>query len=158
MSGGLRYNEGKIEVHLLPPEYFAQISIDNPYNFSVSILMHTFALWFNEDGPTKYLRNLLDSLEDKCCIGANEIAQVLNNGSKKYEPRNWEKGMSWTHCYNSAMRHFIEMHENGIDAVDTESDLPHAAHAACNIMFLLTYMHRFPELDDRPKLEVKDVK
>ena len=155
MSGGLRYNKGKTVLHLLPLEYFSDIEIIPGKNIARRI-SYMLVNWYMDDGSTRCLKQVLNMLEDECGIGAVEIAKVLNAGSEKYEPRNWEKGMSWTVCYDCALRHLNKMHLESLTADDDDSGLPHAAHAACNVLFLLTYMHRFPELDDRPKLEVKD--
>ena len=35
------------------------------------------------------------------------LAAVLTYGAKKYEDRNWEKGMSWGRVYGALMRHLF---------------------------------------------------
>ena len=151
MSGGLRYNKGKVDMSLMPIEYFS-INISDSVSQKISYdLCHWFTTGTNEFA----LHDILNNLRKVHSIGALEISEVLNNGLKKYDARNWEKGMSWVTCYVSAQRHLDKMNKLGSKAIDDESKLKHIAHVACNIMFLLVYSTRFPELDDRPKQEEK---
>lgn len=76
------------------------------------------------------------------------LAHVMTKGAEKYEPRNWEKGMEWSKCYASLMRH-VQAWYAGEDT-DQESGLPHMAHAAWNALALVTYAADHPEYDDRP--------
>jgi hypothetical protein len=76
-----------------------------------------------------------------------ELVKVFTEGSKKYEDRNWEKGMKWSAMLASLKRH-IAAFERGED-FDAESGLNHMAHAAWNAMGLVTYSKYHPELDDR---------
>lgn len=76
------------------------------------------------------------------------LVEVLTKGAEKYEDRNWERGMNWSTCYASMMRH-IQAWWEGND-IDPESGLPHMAHAAWNALALVEYMTTHPELDDRP--------
>lgn len=79
-----------------------------------------------------------------------EIAKVMTYGAIKYEPRNWEKGMSWSRVFASMQRH-LSAWFHGND-VDYESKMSHLAHAACGIMYLLAFECRENGIDDRPKL------
>jgi len=79
-----------------------------------------------------------------------EIAKVMTYGAIKYEPRNWEKGMSWSRVFASMQRHLSSwFHGND---VDYESGMSHLAHAACCVMYLLAFECRENGIDDRPKL------
>lgn len=84
---------------------------------------------------------------------AQEVVNVLDMGAEKYSERNWEKGMKWSRCYDSAQRHlysWFQKRENN----DKESGLNHLAHAAWNILVLLAYQLRggkHLENDDRPQ-------
>lgn len=61
---------------------------------------------------------------------------------------NWYKGMDWSRCFNSLQRHLFAYWKG--EDLDKESGLPHLAHAACNIIFLLDYQLRgLKEYDDR---------
>lgn len=77
-----------------------------------------------------------------------DISEVLTFGAKKYEPRNWEKGIHWSRVYGAAMRHLLAWW--GGEDRDPETGLSHLAHAGCCITFLLEYLRTHPELDDRP--------
>lgn len=77
-----------------------------------------------------------------------EAAKALEFGAKKYGEHNWRKGLNWSRCIGSLLRH-IYAFMSGEDN-DQESGLPHLSHAMCNIMFLIEYTRSKPELDDRP--------
>ncbi len=78
------------------------------------------------------------------------LAHWLTIGAKKYEDRNWEKGIPITRCLDSLLRH-VEAYLAGEDNED------HLAAAMCNVMFILHYEEMIrrgvlpAELDDRPR-------
>lgn len=76
-----------------------------------------------------------------------EVSRVLAYGAAKYSDHNWREGLAWSRVIGAALRHLTAFND-GID-IDPETGLSHAAHAACNLMFLLDYMKSHPELDDR---------
>jgi hypothetical protein len=78
-----------------------------------------------------------------------EVAEVLTYGLKKYEDRNWERGIAWNRIFGSVQRHLWAFW-SGEDK-DKESGLSHLAHAIVNCMFLLEYEKTHPELDNRVK-------
>lgn len=79
----------------------------------------------------------------------NEIAKVLTFGAAKYEDRNWERGMKWGRPFGALMRHMWAWWQG--EDKDPETGLSHLAHAACCILFLLSYELRKAGEDDRPK-------
>lgn len=79
------------------------------------------------------------------------LARVLTYGARKYDSRNWERGLEWSRPYGAAMRHLLAWW--GGEDIDPESGLPHLEHALCNLAFLREYMDTHPELDDRPRME-----
>lgn len=79
----------------------------------------------------------------------NEIAKVLTFGAAKYEDRNWERGMKWGRPFGALMRHMWAWWQG--EDKDPETGLSHLAHAACCILFLLSYELRKTGEDDRPK-------
>lgn len=78
-----------------------------------------------------------------------EVAQVMTFGATKYGDRNWELGFKWTRLIGSTLRHLFAW-SRGEDK-DPESGLNHMAHAACNVLFLLTFVVRGVGDDDRAK-------
>lgn len=74
-------------------------------------------------------------------------------GAKKYAPRNWEKGMSYTETYEALMRHLQKWYageETEVDPVTGEEFLHLTAvfwNAAALLTFTIRGMDRF---DDRP--------
>jgi hypothetical protein len=83
-----------------------------------------------------------------------ELGKVLTRGAKKYAPRNWEKGLTFSSTYDSLQRHLTKWW--GGEENDDESGLHHLTHALCNVVFLLTFVRRIDKgklpktLDDRP--------
>ena len=76
-----------------------------------------------------------------------QLAKVFTEGAKKYEPRNWEKGMAWSKVLASLKRH-IAAWENGEDN-DKETGCYHMAHAAWIALALVSYYKMAPQFDDR---------
>lgn len=65
-----------------------------------------------------------------------DVVDVLTYGAKKYAPENWRKVADWKPRYlAAALRHLVAWH--GGERKDAESGLPHLAHAACCVLFLL---------------------
>jgi hypothetical protein len=87
------------------------------------------------------------------------VGAVLTSGAKKYDDRNWEKGMKWSRYFGAAMRHIwcwwggnIPTNKNFLfGTLDEETKYSHLWHAATCIAFLITYEERSVGEDDRPK-------
>ena len=78
------------------------------------------------------------------------IARVLTFGAKKYDSRNWEKGMNWDRLYGAVQRHLTAWHQR--EEGDPETGMSHLWHAGCCIMFLIAYELRGVGTDDRPNI------
>lgn len=76
-----------------------------------------------------------------------ELVKVYTFGAQKYADRNWEKGMSYSRCLGSLFRHTVSWIRG--EKTDKESGLHHLAHAAWNVIALLTYDIRKVGKDDR---------
>ena len=64
------------------------------------------------------------------------LGKVLTFGAEKYEPWGWQNvPEAHERYYGAALRHLLAW-ANG-NSIDSESGLPHLAHALCNIVFLL---------------------
>lgn len=74
------------------------------------------------------------------------VSAVLAYGAKKYAAHNWRKGLGRARLCGAALRHVFS-YLRGVDN-DPESGLPHLAHAACCILFALTF-HLEGTHDDR---------
>lgn len=64
------------------------------------------------------------------------VGEVLRFGAEKYAEDSWKGVPEAQRRYLAAARRHINAHQRG-ERLDTESGLPHLAHAACNIMFVL---------------------
>lgn len=98
-NGGLRYDDGKPRIDLIPPEFVFGLS------------------------------------------------DVLTQGAQKYAERNWERGMDYSRCFGSLMRHAWKFWLG--EDVDAESGYHHMLHVAWNAMALFTYATRGIGVDDR---------
>lgn len=76
------------------------------------------------------------------------LADVLTFGAKKYDDRNWERGMPWGQVFGALMRHLWAWWSR--DSVDAETGKSHLWHAACCLMFLIAFENRKAGQDDRP--------
>lgn len=64
------------------------------------------------------------------------VVKVLTFGARKYAPDNWRKVPdARPRYYAASMRHLAAWWEG--EERDPESGLPHLAHAACCLLFLL---------------------
>lgn len=77
------------------------------------------------------------------------VAKAFTYGAKKYSPDNFREGMSARRLLNAMERHML-LEKAGVEK-DTESGLPHWAHAAASLaMYVFVIKHR-KHLDDRYK-------
>lgn len=70
------------------------------------------------------------------------LGEVLTYGAKKYDDRNWEKGMKWSRVYGAALRHLNAWADFNQTDYDEETKLSHLKHALTCIAFLVTYEER----------------
>lgn len=65
-----------------------------------------------------------------------QIVQVLEFGAKKYKEDNWQTVPdAQRRYYDAAIRHLTAWWDG--EKLDSESNMPHLAHAACCVIFLL---------------------
>lgn len=84
----------------------------------------------NDEGKLKYSLLPYYSL--------HKVIEVLMFGEQKYARDNWKEVKDpKTRYFDAAMRHLIQWKEG--EAVDSESKLPHLAHATCCLLFLLFF-------------------
>lgn len=80
-----------------------------------------------------------------------DVTRVLQHGASKYGRHNWRRGMEWSRYYSAALRHLLAWNEG--EDNDEESGLPHLAHAACSLLFLLEFAYYEHGVDNRHKVE-----
>ena len=74
----------------------------------------------------------MDLLFEGCPNALKAVGEVLTFGAQKYEAHSWQKVAGGPTRYKAALiRHLLE------EGNDSESGLPHLAHAACNALFIL---------------------
>lgn len=76
-----------------------------------------------------------------------KVGKIMTLGASKYTEDNWTKGMSWRRLSGAALRHLFSWIRG--QSIDSESQESHLAHAACCILFLLTYEIHGLGTDDR---------
>ena len=77
------------------------------------------------------------------------VAEILDFGSKKYAPRNWENGINYSRVYRAAIGHLMDWFMR--KGPDAETGKSHLWHAACCVMFLVCYEEwSYDAFDDRP--------
>lgn len=77
------------------------------------------------------------------------MAMVMKLGAKKYGPYNWRKNAVRRTVYlEAAMRHILSSLDG--EDVDSESGVPHEAHAAACMAIVLDAMVTGNMVDDRP--------
>lgn len=90
-------------------------------------------------------KNRLELIPPEAIWGLGEI---LTFGAKKYDDRNWEKGMKWSRIFGAAMRHMWQWWWT--KKPDPETGYSHLKHALCCVAFLVAYEERKVGEDDRP--------
>lgn len=73
-------------------------------------------------------------------LGLRLVAPVWQSGAEKYAPMDWREGQSFSSLIDCAMRHMLAVVDGGPLARDPESGHYHAAHAAWNLLTLLTFV------------------
>lgn len=74
------------------------------------------------------------------------LAQTCEDGARKYNDRNWEKGCPFSDCLNHV---FIHLN----DYLSGKQDEDHLAHALWNIHALIHFEETKPWLNDLPWYE-----
>jgi len=76
-----------------------------------------------------------------------EVASVLAMGAEKYSAHNWRGGFAYSRLIAAALRHVFSW--VGGENTDPESGKSHLAHAACCLLFLITFEVTKTGTDDR---------
>lgn len=129
-EGALRFDSDKPKFHLLPQSYLEHLA--------PQLQGDPMLLWF-------YQRK---SVLQKS-LRMPDVLAVLDKGAAKYGKHNYVKGMLYSRVFDAYIRHRIFYPS----ANDEETGLPHASHAACNILMAQVYElegYDNGEFDDRP--------
>jgi hypothetical protein len=77
-----------------------------------------------------------------------KVAEVYTIGAKKYDDRNWEKGIKWGRIFAAMLRHAWNWWCG--EKLDPEDGQHHLASVAWCALTLMEFEETHPELDDRP--------
>ena len=83
-----------------------------------------------------------------------QVVEVLEFGAKKHGVENWKQHPPMMY-YDAAMRH-LDQWRNGVHA-DAETGLPHLAHAATNLLFMLSLTTGHGEPRANPSADVDNL-
>lgn len=87
-------------------------------------------------GPGKKFDNGKRPFDLLPVVATEHVVDVLGYGASKYGPENWRNLEDpMRRYYAAALRHLFAWKRG--EVYDPESGLPHLAHAACGLMFLL---------------------
>lgn len=78
----------------------------------------------------------MDLLLDGCPNALLRISDVLTFGAQKYVAHSWHTVAEGKSRYKAALLRHLTAHALG-ETLDSESGLPHLAHAACCALFIL---------------------
>lgn len=145
-GSGARKNEGKPRLDLIPLRLWAFVWKEDIEKLPAQVGEAIGHLVYFQEG------NDQEIFEAVSCLPSvtQDAARVLEYGLIKYTAWNWAKGMPWSVCFGSAMRHLESILKNGIDSVDVESGQKHIGHFLCNLLFLAHYTNVYRAGDDRP--------
>jgi len=130
---GLRFNNGKLPINLIPNstiEGIAQVLAYGANKYTVTYL---------RDKKT----NEIIRFEKGVVDNPDYICEVVSGAD------NWRNGMPWTEVLNSLERHLLEI-KKGYD-YDEESTLLHIDHLLTNAAFIKEYYKIHPNFDNRKK-------
>lgn len=82
-------------------------------------------------------------------VAIEQLGKVLAYGATKYAPNQWRGGMAWSRMLGALLRHTFAFMKG--EDMDSESGLPHLAHAMCCAMMALEYQMLKNGTDDRYK-------
>ena len=152
-SGAVRdIQEGKGRCDLLPLEeigFFLVMRL--PENDGAYLILSKIDRFIHY-GDIKCIHSAISQfLEErnwKVTTALLEVSKHYEEGAKKYEERNWEKGIP-CHCYvDSAVRHLFKWY-------DKWEDEPHDRAFLWNMFCLLWTVRNKPELNDLPYTQMK---
>ena len=145
-SGAVRdIAEGKGRCDLLPLSLVGDIIKDNLLLDRIEEYIRTG----DRDSLTTVIEIFSNKYFGNIHTAILEVAKHYEAGAKKYDERNWEKGIP-LHCYiDSAVRHYLK-HLRG------DVDEPHDRAFLWNLLGALWTEENYPELNDLPFAKDKE--
>lgn len=151
--------DGKVDLTLLPPNFFDECTTKEPLLKSpIHVVQHLQQFYMRTFDDLHHIKLSIANLYGITHEGNHpnfdftfEVAKVMEFGAykKNYGRENWAKGGSFTKLIAACQRHLLKW---SVNPLDEETGLNHLAHAMCNICFLQYYQSR-PDLvalyDDR---------
>lgn len=144
-SGAVRdMQEGKGRCDLLPLGILGRI-----YRMVFLLYMDSYL----RTGDLAYLKAALEEIRAHEELSASammlELARHYEEGAKKYDERNWEKGIPLHSFIDSAVRHYLKLWSQ-------EDDENHFIACAWNIVGAMWTHENKPDMIDLPFLFVKE--
>lgn len=143
--------EGKGRCDLLPLETIAnyideRVPSDCGNVKFVGMVLRSLSKYIYSGDVKEIYRSItafLDAVGWSTIDGLLEVSKHYEEGAKKYEERNWERGIP-THCYmDSGIRHFLKWYGKW-------NDEPHDRAFLWNMFGLLWTVENKPEINDLP--------
>lgn len=144
-SGAVRdIADGKGRCDLLPLDVIGKMFGDD-----ILLNIHTYMSTGDEYYIFKAVHLFIHNIYKSPHNALLEVAKQYEDGAKKYDDRNWEKGINM-HCYiDSGVRHYLKFMRG-------DTDEPHDRAFLWNMYGLVwTQWHR-PEMNDLPFNKVSD--
>ena len=131
-------NEGRGRCDLLPLDVIAHITDDDILPW-LNIYVTEGKIFALKEAVRIFVRNYMGCLETALL----EVSKHFEDGAKKYDERNWQKGIP-LHCYiDSAVRHYLKYRRG-------DRDEPHDRAFLWNILCAIwTHLNK-PEMIDLP--------
>lgn len=144
-SGAVRdIAEGKGRCDLLPLEIIAYVTNNATEEYYILRDIGNFMKSGDSSWILRAISNFISvRYDDSFETAILELAKHYEAGAKKYDERNWEKGIP-CHCYvDSGVRHLLKYYRG-------DDDEPHDRAFLWNMFGLLWTMRNIPNMNDLP--------
>lgn len=150
-SGAVRdVAEGKGRCDLLPLTVVAKILHTHGGDYLPLLFISQYIRTGNQDHLLRAINSFCIDEDVDYITMLLEVSKHYEEGAKKYDERNWEKGIP-LHCYiDSAVRHYLK-HVRG------DEDECHDRAFVWNLLGAVWTQENLPELIDLPFKETTDV-
>lgn len=144
----IRHDEGKPDYTHIHPVIWEHLMRQQDAPLQLQVWSVAIDHWYYYDRAGELLRQCEPLL-------IHTATPVLEFGAKKYAALNYTGGMNYSRVLKSFRRHCMAVLHG--EPIDSESGLEHKGHAACNVLFAITYEltltnEQKEKFDDRPKV------